>query len=73
MTKHFLSSQGKQRDSLSSTVKKQFVAIPRPFRAIIASLLHYYRSFHFTFPKYMQLERLAPPIANNRRISCEEA
>ena len=27
MTKHFLSSQGKQRDSLSSTVKKQFVAI----------------------------------------------
>ena len=36
-------------------------------------MLHYYRSFHFTFPKYMQLERLAPPIANNRRISCEEA
>ena len=40
MTKHFLSSQGKQRDSLSSTVKKQFVAIqPQPYNQQLRDLL----------------------------------
>ena len=40
MTKHYLSSQGKQRDSLSSTVKKQFVAIqPQPYNQQLRHLL----------------------------------
>ena len=40
ITKRYLSRQGKQRDSLSSTVKKQFVAIqPQPYNQQLRDLL----------------------------------
>ena len=78
--KHYLSKEGKQynettwvqqlRNSLS---QYSFSLITGTFLELLfTSSLRYSCSLHLIFPKKMQLENLAPPIANNRHTSCEE-